>query len=260
MARRNIRAGLDKLVAMRSDPSAPPVIENPKLRTMSDSPARPRPIRGQVQLMSADGSSAQEPDGPVMERVPERTAAAGRPQGEQAEAPVERDTSGLASVRLRLRVNRGRISVIGAHVVPGAITVPDRLEYGLAYEVADGNRLIAAGSVPDIGQRRSYPDPQGREGLEGHHLEELESFELNVRLPQKAFTARSLPRLRVTLFRMKERPEGALVRTQSLFKQFPNQLRSIAELRGISLTEMPMPLQNQLRSAIASSREQPLLR
>lgn len=260
MARRNIRAGLDKLVAMRSDPSAPPVIENPKLRTMSDSPARPRPIRGQVQLMSADGSSAQEPDGPVMEPVPERTAAAGRPQGEQAEAPVDRDTSGLASVRLRLRVNRGRISVIGAHVVPGAITVPDRLEYGLAYEVADGNRLIAAGSVPDVGQRRSYPDPQGREGLEGHHLEELESFELNVRLPQKAFTARSLPRLRVTLFRMKERPEGALVRTQSLFKQFPNQLRSIAELRGISLTEMPMPLQNQLRSAIASSREQPLLR
>lgn len=133
----------------------------------------------------------------------------------------------------------------------GAIRVPDRLEYGLAYEITDGSRLIAVGSVPDVGQRRSYPDPQRREGPEGHHLEELESFELNVRLPQKAFTARSLPRLSVTLFRMKERPEGALVRTQPLFNQFPDQLRPIAELRGISLTEMSMPLQSQIRSAIS---------
>lgn len=251
MARRNVRAGLDKIVAMRSDPSAPPVIENSRLRMMSDSPARPRPIRGQVQLMSTDGAPAREPAGPVMEPVPERLTAAGRPQGEQAEAPVDRDASGPTSVRLRLHVNRGRISVIGAHVVPGAITVPDRLEYGLAYEITDGSRLIAVGSVPDVGQRRSYPDPQRREGLEGHHLEELESFELNVRLPQKAFTIRSLPRLRVTLFRMKERPEGGLVRTQPLFKQFPDQLRPIAELRGISLTEMSMPLQSQIRSAIS---------
>lgn len=260
MARRNIRAGLDKLVAMRSGTSAPPVIENPRLRMMSDSPARPRPIRGQVQLMSTDRVPTQEPAGPVMEPVPGRLAAAERPQGEQAEAPVDGDTSGPTSVRLRLRVNRGRISIIGAHVVPGAITVPDRLEYGLAYEITDGNRIIAVGSVPDVGQRRSYPDPQRREGLEGHHLEELESFELNVRLPQKAFTARSLPRLSVTLFRMKERPEGTLVRTQPLFKQFPDQLRPIGELRGISLTEMSMPLQSQLRSAISPSRERALLR
>jgi hypothetical protein len=256
MARRNARTGLDKLVAMRSDPSAPPVIDNPRLGMMSDASARQGPIRGQVQLMSAEGVPPQGPDGPVMEPVPEQLEAIERPQGEQAETSVERETNTRRSVRLRLSVNRGRISVIGVHVVPGATTEPDRLDYGLAYEITDGNRLIAMGSVPDVGQRRSYPDPQRREGMEGHHLEELESFELNVRLPQKAFTARSLPRLRVTLFRMKERPEGLLVRTQPLFKQFPDQLRPIAELRGISLTEMSSSVQSQLRSAIFPSREQ----
>lgn len=256
MARRNVGTGLDKLVAMRSDPSAPPVIDNPRLGTMSDAPVRQRPIRGEVQLMSTEGMPPQGPDGPVMERVPEQLEAIGRPQGQQAEIPVELETNSPRSVRLRLRVDRGRISVIGVHVVPGAITEPDRLEYGLAYEIIDGNRLIAMGSVPDVGQRRSYPDPQRREGMEGHHLEELESFELNVRLPQKAFTARSLPRLTVTLFRMKERPKGTLVRTQPLFKQFPDQLRPIAELRGISLTEMSSSVQSQLRSAIFPLREQ----
>jgi len=256
MARRNVGTGLDKLVTMRSDPSAPPVIDNPRLGMMSDASARQRSIRGQVQLMSTEGMPPQGQDGPIMEPVPEQLEVIERPQGEQAETPVERETNSPRSVRLRLRVNRGRISVIGVHVVPGAITEPDRLEYGLAYEIADGNRLIAIGSVPDVGQRRSYPDPQRREGMEGHHLEELESFELNVRLPQKAFTARSLPRLSVTLFRMKERPKGALVSTQPLFKQFPDQLRPIAELRGISLIEMSSAVQSQLRSAISPSREQ----
>jgi hypothetical protein len=256
MPRRNRRTGLDKLVAMRSDPSAPPVIEDPKLGVMSDAPARQRPIRGQVKLMSTEDVPTQEPAGPIMKPVPEQLEAIGRPQGEQADTPVTGDPNSPTSVRLRLRIDRGRISVIGVHVVPGATTEPDRLEYGLAYEITDGNRLIAVGSVPDVGQRRSYPDPQQREVLEGHHLEELESFELNVRLPQKAFTAKGLPRLSVTLFRMKERPEGALIRTQPLFKQFPDQLRPIAELQGISLTEMSTAVQSQLRSAILPSREQ----
>lgn len=81
--------------------------------------------------------------------------------------------------------------------------VPEWLDYGLAYEIMNGNRRVAVSSIPDVGAWRSFPDPQGRTGLEGHHMAELDSFDVKVRMAQKEFSKASLPKLRVTFCRMK---------------------------------------------------------
>lgn len=262
MATRDTKNGPSKLVAMRPDSTARPIIDNPRLKMMPETPAPSQRIRGEARLMAGDEERVQPPPGPIMEPVPERAeAAAGRAGEEQVETPREPDQeTHPASVRLRLRVSSGDISIIGVHVVPGTVAFPNRLDYGLAYEIADGGQLVAAGSVPDVGERRSYPDPQGRPGLEGHHIEELETFEINVRLPRQALTAASLPRLAVSLFRMKEQPVAAPDRTRSLIKQFGNQLRPIAEMRGIRPKDLPERVQEQLKAAMAPSPARPLRR
>lgn len=238
---------LDKLVVMSSAAEAAPIVENPALKPMSEAQVAPRQIGGKVLLMDTAAEAA--PQGAVMAPVPTRPTAAAKPNKDQVEAP-QAAAEELGSIRLRLRVDRGRISVIGAHPVPGAADIPERLDYGLAYEIADGDKRLAVGSIPDAGQRRSYPDPAGRPGLEGHHLEELDSFEVNVRVPQRALSTASLPRLRVTLFRMKGQVAKPIT-AAPLAQQFTDQLRPVAELRGIGLDQLAEPVQAQLRRAMA---------
>ncbi|MGI8624487.1 MAG: hypothetical protein ACR2NB_13640, partial [Solirubrobacteraceae bacterium] len=126
-----------------------------------------------------------------------------------------------------------------------------------AYEISDGDKRLAVGSIPDAGQRRSYPDPAGRPGLEGHHLEELDSFEINVRVPQRALSTAALPRLRVTLFRMKGQVRRPIT-AAPLAQQFAGQLRPVAELRGIGLDQLAEPVQAQLRRAmVPTARSSP---
>lgn len=247
---------LDKLVTMSEHTEVAPIVGNPTLQPMTEAAAAPKRIGGKVLLMDAADQTAPQPvppttsQGAVMAPVPTRmpAAAAAKPGQDQAKPPQTAEE--LGSVRLRLRVDRGRISVIGAHAVPGVADIPERLDYGLAYEIADGDRRLAVGSIPDVGQRRSYPDPAGRPGLDGHHLEELESFEVNVRVPQRALSTAALPRLRVTLFRMKEQVAKPIT-AAPLAQQFTDQLRPVAEMRGIGLEALAEPVQAQLRRAMA---------
>lgn len=243
---------LDKLLTMSTAAEAPPIVNNPILQPMSDVSAAPRRIGGKVLLMDAQPDSLPPAGAAVMAPVPTRApaATAAKPGRDQVEAPLAA-AGELGSVRLRLRVDRGRISVIGAHPVPGVAEPPERLDYGLAYEISDGDRRLAVGSVPDVGQRRSYPDPEGRPGLDGHHLEELDSFEINVRVPQRALSTASLPRLRVTLFRMKGQVAKPIT-AAPLAQQFADQLRPVAELRGIGLEGLAEPVQAQLRRAMVA--------
>lgn len=247
---------LDKLVTMSEAAEAAPIVGNPTLQPMTEAQAAPQRIGGKVLLMAAaDQPEAQPVAQPaagaaVMAPVPARpSTAAAKPERDQVEPP-QAAAEELGSIRLRLRVDRGRISIIGAHPVPGVVEQPERLDYGLAYEINDGDKRLAVGSVPDVGQRRSYPDPEGRPGMDGHHLEELESYEVNVRVPQRALSTASLPRLRVTLFRMKEQTEKAIT-AAPLAQQFTDQLRPVAELRGIGLETLAEPVQAQLRRAMA---------
>lgn len=240
---------LDKNLRMGEGLMATPIIDNPKLKPMSTTAAAPRRIGGKVLLMSGD--AAQPPaDGPtMMQPMPTKIppAAATRDVDQVAREP-EPD-KGPMSVRLRLRIVRGQAAVIGVHVVPGELATPERLDYGLAYEVMNGERRIALGSIPDVGTRRSFPDPEGRPGLQGHHIEELDSIEVNLRVPLREFSMAALPRLRVRLYRMKSQPPATPIKAEPLAEQFRDQLRPVAELRGIDLKLLPQNLQGDVRAA-----------
>lgn len=239
-----------KTLRMSRDPAAAPIIESPKLKAMKGTQAVSRRIGGKVLTMAA---SAEPVTGDLlMKPVPSKPAEAGDPpRREQAGAVAEAaQDDGSNSVRLRLRITRGQVSVIDVHAVPGVAPAPERLDYGLVYEVRNGNRRVAIGSVPDVGMRRSYPDPQGRPGQEGHHLQELESIEVNLRLPQREFSAAALPKLNVQLFRMKSQPATLAVASVPLAEQFPDVLRPVAELRGIDVKQLSQRLQGAVRDTV----------
>jgi hypothetical protein len=251
MSPRQPTINLDKTVGMSSDVGAAPIVENPRLKPMTARRPAPRRIGGKILMMGAERS--QPARGDKMEAVPERIPTVGRKAlqdqvGVEA-GPLDEPTS----VRLRLRIERGRITVIGAKAIPGVVAPPERLDYGLAYEIASGDRRVAVGSIPDFGAWRGYPDPEGRPGLEGHHISELDATEVNVRVPQQAFSVTSLPRLRLTLFRMKGQPPAVPLTAEPLAVQFPDQLRPVAELRGIDIAALPHRIQDEMRAAMPAT-------
>lgn len=252
MATRPKMIARDKLVRMQESLTASPIIDNPTRRAMSNAAPRPRKVEGKTLLMDSEPKPVTGGRGEKMNPVPAKGKPAASKPVEDQSGPLADRSELPASVRLRLRVEHGHVSVIGAHAVPGTMPVPERLDYGLAYEIANGNRRVAVGSIPDVGMRRSFPDPDGRTGMEGHHLTELESFEINVRIPQKELSERALPRLRVTLFRMKGQPPVETITEAPLAEQFSGQLRPVAELRGIDLRELPKTVQSELKAAASA--------
>ena len=226
-----------------------PIVDNPKLKPMSGTLPIRRRIGGKILAM---GDVAEPVAGDVLMKPVSSggTVTQVTPRRDQ-EAPMAASSdAGPKSVRLRLRISHGKASVIGVHVVPGVMPAPERLDFGLAYEVMNGKRRVSVGSVPDVGMRRSYPDPKGRPGMQGHHLAELESIEVNLRLPHVEFSESALAKLHVQFFRMKGQPPATTVGAAPLAEQFSEFLRPVAELRGIDVKLLPERLQGDLAEAM----------
>ena len=246
---------LVKTLRMSAAPTATPIVENPKLKAMTGQTAVSQRIGGKILTMS-DAAATTQPAVPatgqtLMAAVPPKpTAAHALPPNPQTGALADTADPGPNSVRLRLRIVNGVASVISAHVVPGVMPAPERLDFGLAYEISVGTRRVAVGTVPDVGMRRSYPDPQGRAGMGGHHLQELESIEVNLRLPQREFSQTNLSKLHVQLFRMKSQPPAVPITAAPLVEQFRDHLRPVAELRGVDLKALSPRLQEAVQSAV----------
>ena len=238
-----------KTLRMSREPAAAPIVDNPKLKPMAGSQPVVKRIAGKLLRMDDQATSAGGDT--LMKAVPAHLPPGGKPPStEQLEAPGSPGGQEPMSVRLRLRITHGQVSVVAVHAVPGLMPAPERLDYGLAYEIRNGNRRVALGSVPDVGMRRSYPDPQGRAGMQGHHLQELETIEVNLRLPQREFSAASLSKLNVQLFRMKGQPPAAAITPVALAEQFKDHLRPVAELRGIDTAKLPARLQGAVSEAL----------
>ena len=250
---------LNKQIVMSKLKTAKPIIEKPKLKPMGSGAVRPRKIAGKTVLMAKTAEpSPPSPSarGKKMDPVPARR---GRGASKTDADQEERGKKGAAvpgenSVRLRLRVDKGQVSVIGARTVSGPTPAPEQLHYGLAFEVTRGGRRLAVGSVPDVGEMRSFPPPKPKPGQEGHYVAPLDSFEVEVRVPQKEFTAAVLPRLQVTLLRMKAEPPQRPISAAPLAEQFRDELRPVAELRGIRLNALPASIRGELTRALAPPR------
>lgn len=231
---------------------SPPVIENTKLPKMSENAvARPKLIRGKVVRMATDppqGKGGKNRMDPVPTKITTVEAI-------DHEYPPQVESNGSkkkflkqrseAYLRLRLRVEDREISVVEAHKVDGPLTMPDMIDGNLVYEVTLGSNRIAAGSITDVGVNRSFPNPQGVPGQEGHYFVELPIYEFNVRIPKENISPSALPKAEISVYRTKGMISQA-AGDKPLRSQFGSELREVARLKGIPVKKLTKPIQTEI--------------
>lgn len=230
-----------------------PVVSSARLPRMTDTPPKAALIGGKTLLMAARPKA----DTGKVKRMPAVSKATVRQTKTRPdmEAPKTRATARAREgyVRLRVRVTEGgRLTVVGAKAVEGELVEP-KLQGAMAYEATIGGRRIAGGGIPDAGEQRSFPDPKAKlPEMKGHHVTELASYEVNVRVPREAVKVAELQKLEIGLFRIKEDlPEeaAAIAAEAPLADQFQKELREVARLKGIKPDKLAKPVADQLRKA-----------
>lgn len=240
---------------MQSDNDAAPVHDHPELPRMTDTAPAPRRLAGRIQTMATE-PKADTGKRNRMAAFERARARAPRRDVPDQEPPRRRGQAGEEMtegyVHLRLRVTDGDIAVVGAKAVAGPL-VEGKLAGDLAYEVLLGDTRIAAGSDPDVGVRRSFPDPGATGEMQGHHITELHSYEVSVRVPTARVSSRTaMSRLEIVLYRIKdELPEPRIDRlpTGSVGAQFPRELREVARIKGIRPDRLNDTAADQVRRA-----------
>jgi hypothetical protein len=235
---------------MQTGRDVPPVVDHPRLARMKEGPVRARKIGGKELLM---------PDEPKADRgkqrrmAPFKKSTAGTPKSEYPDQQERRTAAERPQgyVRLRVRVEDNELYVVGAHAVEGPLVERTKLHGDLAYEVTMGTKLLAADAVPDVGVRRSFPDPSGDPERQGHFVTPLDSYELNVRVPKEDVSLASLPKLEITLYRIKEEVPRPLTAAGPVGPQFERELRPVAQMKGIRREELAQPVREELEKAIS---------
>jgi hypothetical protein len=233
-----------------------PVIASTRLPRMTETPPEPTLLGGKTRLMAA---KPKADTGKVRRMAPVKKATVRQPKSRHdMEPPRTRATARGRDgyVRLRMRVTEGgRLTVVGAKAVEGPLVEP-KLQGALVYEATIGGRRVAAGGIADAGEQRSFPDPKAKlPEMKGHHVVELSSYEVNVRVPRAAVRTAELPKLDVGLFRVKEDlPDEATALAASapeapLTAHFGRELREVARLKGIKPDRLAKPVADQLRKA-----------
>ena len=240
-----------------------PFIEDPAKTTMDEGQPRARRIGGRKIFMAehTPPESAADTDFPeaganLMPAIPDTEA--GVPISAASLPPMkEREASGPdrheGYVRLRMRVEKGEMTVVGVRRVEGPLVQPERLHSGLAFEILRDQKRLGMGTIADHGERRSFPPPEDTPGLEGHHIAELPGYEFNVRIPQKDFTEKALPRLRVSVYRIKGETPDKPIAAESFAKQYSREMRPVAELKGINVRDLPNHIQDEIKQILKAS-------
>ncbi len=157
--------------------------------------------------------------------------------------------SGSGYLRLLLRVVDGEARLRGAKFVPGPLDRPTTISAGLSYVATVGDRQIGVGAVPEFAERRSFPDPSGRSGMERHHVTEIEAPEFTVRIPADAMSEGQLADLRVDLLRWRGRGPGDHIAVSELSRQPKAAVTLVAQLAGVDPADLPAPVRRQLGAA-----------
>ncbi len=239
---------------MHSGNDAEPVHNGSELPRMTDTPLPPTPVGGKIMTMADEPKADTGKRNRMVPFEKSRAERARRDHPDQEAPRHERRGSDVDEggyVRLRLRVTDGDISVIGAKAVEGPL-VEGNLQGALAYEVVLGDTRIAAGSIPDVGERRSFPDPQGMGEMRGHHITEMRSYDISVRVPKSRISRSAMSRLEIALYRIKEElPEPRIDRLpeRSIGEQFGRQLREVGRMKGLRPDRLNEAAAEQVRRA-----------
>ena len=252
-----------KQPAQRQKDGVPPVVENAKLPRMGEGEVEPMRIGGRM-LVMADEPKKDEgtrnrmaPYRHVKSPAETRMPKSGHPEQEPPKPPRPKKPVGRGSkqakegyVRLRVLVQDGELSVVGAKFVEGPLAPMETLHPGLAYEMTLGAHRVAAGAILDAGVWRSYPDPLGRAEMQGHHITEVPSYEIAVRVPAAEFSLSALTKARITLYRWRGAGSAVPIEGRSLKAQLKGRVETVATLKGIRLSRLSKRAQAELRGAL----------
>jgi hypothetical protein len=142
-------------------------------------------------------------------------------------------------VRLRIQVRGDRLTVIDSHLVEGPLSQSTTFHGANAYDVTYQDRLLHAGTVPDLGLQRSFPNPEGPAGQRGHHLASRDVAEFAARVPAHEVTAETVGGIRVRLHRVDEATSAPRLGAAPLAVQFEGRMRPIAEVTGLPDSALP---------------------
>jgi hypothetical protein len=242
----------------------PPIIENAKLPRMGEGDPKLRRIGREMLFMAENPKqdrgtrSRMAPFRRVKsqeekKQVPVRAY----PDQEPPKSPPRPRSAGSGSgkakegyIRLQVRVEDRVLSVVGAKFVEGPLVQTTSLHPGLVYDVMLGSRSIATGRVADVGVWRSFPDPLGRSGLQGHHVTELPSYDIAVRIPVEKLSISALPKAQITLYRWGGTAPAVAVAGQPLIAQLKGGMEAIATLKGLRMSQLPKQAQTELRRGL----------
>jgi hypothetical protein len=237
-----------------------PIIEDPRLPKMDEHSNRPKRIRGKIMRMPLNPSPSKGGK-KLMDAVPvdiegqEGTFESTEIEyGKQEERKVgtKKESSrqeGEGYLRLHLRVQDGQMSLLEVRKVDGPLLMENEIDSKLVYEAALPSKRIALGSIIDVGVNRSYPNPEGVPGQEGHFFIDLPSFEFDARIPAKGLSSRDLPKVEIAVYRVKG-PVRKTAGEKSLAVDLGNELREVARLKGISLKSLPQKSQTEIRKIL----------
>jgi hypothetical protein len=240
-----------RLVDLRPDlprhqsADATSVVVDPKLPTMAPM-AKVKALGRKTGQVLMDTKARLQGDGKArMEKVPKSTTSAqpARRKAQQARPKIAAPaTDGY--VRLELRSEDGRLSILGLHEVAGPLAIPDAVIHGHVYEVLAGDRRVSLGSIPDVGGRRAFANADVSEPQRKHRFFPDAAFNFFVRIPKAELRPEMLAQMQIVLHRIDAAPDH--VSEQPLAKHAGVENVEIARLQGIKIEELPQQLRPQL--------------
>ncbi|HOO53436.1 MAG TPA: M64 family metallopeptidase [Methanothrix sp.] len=164
--------------------------------------------------------------------------------GHTENAASSADTS-AGYVRFKIHVENGKLSITGVKDIPGKLITPRTASPGHFYEVLIGDEPISLGFLPDIGVRRSYASSNELRVKLREHKSTQPSFDFFVRIPRAKVTEETLPKMAVTVHRVKKMPVK-LDRSIPFIKNPGIVSTEIGHLKGVKLNKLPKQVRPQL--------------
>jgi hypothetical protein len=212
----------------------------------------PAPIRPDVGPVKGDRAPDPGPAARTMPTKPDVSEASPRGtgfEGEQIPRPDARRPSADVRdgyVRMRIRVEDGQMSVVDSTFVPGPFRAPGSLAGDTFYQVTDGERMLQAESIPDLGVVRGFANPDGPLEQRRHHIYRPSSYEFDVRIPADELTGRRLPAVSVVLYRAPASIAVPDLTEEPLDRRLSEQgLEELGRIDGLAVEDLPIQIGSQ---------------
>ena len=185
------------------------------------------------------------------------TRPAAPPEHYQDQTGLKRTApGGEGYVRLRVHVDEdGATSIVDSHFVNSALAQPSTIHGNFVYEVTEGEKRLHLDSIPDLGVYRSFVNPDGPLEERQHHIYELKTYEFDVRVPARELAEAALPKVAITLYRVKDARPVMPAGIRPLHVQYHRELREVARLDGVPAKILPEAVQKLRQKRKPSGRK-----